>query len=128
MENPDKCKCGDFRVSHLGGAGECSQCSCRAFKPCSVEQEKVEWCPTHGYPLPCAKCGYAKGVEDQKLAENLSPPLDWEKLLLTETIEVLEELIDLMETVREHEYQPDSFTTQPAKILLAKVKQAVEGK
>uniref|UniRef100_A0A6M3JK07 Uncharacterized protein n=1 Tax=viral metagenome TaxID=1070528 RepID=A0A6M3JK07_9ZZZZ len=28
---------------------------------------KKEWCPQHGYPLPCAKCGlgeYAEGVKE----------------------------------------------------------------
>lgn len=34
-------------------------------------------------------------------------------------VEALEELIDLMEDIRQGEYVPDSFTTQPARIALA---------
>ena len=34
-------------------------------------------------------------------------------------VEALEELIDLMEDIRQGEYTPDSFTTQPARIALA---------
>lgn len=34
-------------------------------------------------------------------------------------VEVLEELTDLMEDTRQGEYTPDSFTTQPARIVLA---------
>jgi hypothetical protein len=34
-------------------------------------------------------------------------------------VEALQELVDLMEEVRQGEYVPDSFTTQPARIALA---------
>lgn len=27
-----------------------------------MEAKKVKWCPQHGYPLPCAKCGL--GLEE----------------------------------------------------------------
>lgn len=33
-------------------------------------------------------------------------------------VEALEELVDLMEDIRQGEYTPDSFTTQPARISL----------
>ena len=25
-----------------------------------LKPDKIEWCPQHGYPLPCAKCGMPK--------------------------------------------------------------------
>lgn len=37
-----------------------------------------------------------------------------------ELLDVLKELVDLMEAIRLMEYIPDSFTTQPAKIAIAK--------
>lgn len=37
---------------------------------------------------------------------------------VTQLVEALEELIDLMEDIRQGEYVPDSFTTQPARIAL----------
>lgn len=37
-----------------------------------------------------------------------------------ELVECLDELTDLMEDVKNGEYKPDSFTTQPARIAMAK--------
>jgi len=30
--------------------------------------EETGWCPQHGYPLPCYKCGYSKPPEDLREA------------------------------------------------------------
>lgn len=38
---------------------------------------------------------------------------------IVELEEALSELVDLMEAVREGDYKPDSFTTQPARAVLA---------
>ena len=27
-----------------------------------VIETKPDWCPAHGYPLPCCKCGAPKGI------------------------------------------------------------------
>ena len=42
-----------------------------------------------------------------------------------ELVEVLEELADLMDAVIEGEYEPDSFTTQPASLAIVKHKEDV---
>ena len=39
-----------------------------------------------------------------------------------ELLEVAKELVELIEAIREGEYTPDSFTTQPAQRLIAKAK------
>lgn len=39
--------------------------------------------------------------------------------LVEELVEALEELVDLMDDIRQGEYTPDSFTTQPARVALA---------
>lgn len=39
-----------------------------------------------------------------------------------EAVSILSELADLMDATREHEYEPDAFTTQPARLFLARAK------
>ncbi len=31
-----------------------------------MEAKDIKWCPQHGYPLPCDKCGYPLSQLDQK--------------------------------------------------------------
>ena len=46
--------------------------------------------------------------------------------MFPEFVNVLEELRDLMEGVREGNYNPDSLTLQPAEIAIYKAKQIME--
>lgn len=39
---------------------------------------------------------------------------------------VLDELVTLMDAAAEHQYQPDSFTTQPAKLVLGNIDAALD--
>ena len=32
-----------------------------------LKPDKIEWCPQHGYPLPCAKCGMPKPDQPSRL-------------------------------------------------------------
>lgn len=50
------------------------------------------------------------------------------KAMAVELGEVLKELAILMENTRDGDYVPDSFTTQPSIIALAKLKEMEEGK
>lgn len=67
-------------------------------------------------------CKFANDYEGQR---------DTLRQQLAETLSTLEELADLMDDVRANEYEPDRFTTQPARALLSKLKassDAGEGK
>ncbi len=54
---------------------------------------------------------FARGLEDE---------IDRLKALNAELLEALKELADLMDAVRIGEYEPDSFTTGPARAAIAK--------
>ena len=36
-------------------------------RPSEPKPDKIEWCPQHGYPLPCAKCGMPKPDKPSRL-------------------------------------------------------------
>ena len=49
-------------------------------KKCQLFEPKSEWCPQHGYPLPCYKCGMPKLKDRTNLREFGSPkglPRGW---------------------------------------------------
>ena len=37
------------------------------IKDFKVTKSEIEWCPQHGYPLPCAKCGMPKPDQPSRL-------------------------------------------------------------
>jgi len=34
-----------------------------------MNRKEVQWCPQHGYPLPCDKCGYSTIPDDLMLTD-----------------------------------------------------------
>jgi len=42
------------------------------------EQPQKKWCPAHGYPLPCAKCGLKDYVEQPEWLT----PSEWAKVII----------------------------------------------
>ena len=41
---------------------------------------KTEWCPQHGYPLPCAKCGLSELTEHERsVQQGRQEVVDWIK-------------------------------------------------
>lgn len=61
------------------------------------------------------------GRAEEHCAEQFLQAVEERERMLEEAAEVLRELVDLMEDVRDGGYKPDSFTCQPARAFLAKL-------
>jgi hypothetical protein len=78
---------------------------------------RVEAEPVHGWRV-------IESATGRKVAGNIYYEEDARQIVaehnaMPKLVEALQELVDLMEEVRQGEYVPDSFTTQPARIALA---------
>jgi hypothetical protein len=49
-----------------------------------MEAKEIKWCPQHGYPLPCDKCGL--GLFEAGKQEGIKEVVDWANGYCTEHI------------------------------------------
>lgn len=87
-----------------------------------LKQRKAEEWIREKHPVPANNVGPAQPVA---LASYLAGFTAAEERY-REAVDALAELVDLMEETRHGYYEPDYFTTQPAKTALAKLREAGE--